>query len=196
MPVGEGGSKKVRGPGRTKRAWAVPPPVSSLSLQRAESHLDMALDPSRSTRRTVLKSLALGTAAGMLGDGVSSTAEPAAQTARGRRLPRTSPEAVGVNSAAILAFVDAVEHAVGGLHSFMLDRHGQVAAEGWWSPYASQYPHQLYSLSKSFTSTAVGLAVTEGRLTLDAPVLSFFPGDALGKVDKNMAAMRVRHLLT
>src|SRR5438309_10018930 len=155
----------------------------------------MALDSSRSTRRTVLKSLALGTAAGMLGH-ASSTAGPTTRAAPGRKLPRIRPEAVGIAPAALLAFVDAAEQKVGGLHSFMLLRHGQVAAEGWWSPYAPQHAHMLFSLSKSFTSTALGLAISEGRLTLDAPVLSFFSSDAPAKVSENLATMRVRHLLT
>jgi CubicO group peptidase (beta-lactamase class C family) len=156
----------------------------------------MSLDPPRNTRRTVLKGLALGTAACLLGDVDSCMAEPRTQAARGRRLSRTSPEAVGIAPAAILAFVDAVDQKVGGLHSFMLLRHGKVAAEGWWAPYAPQHPHMLFSLSKSFTSTAVGLAAAEGYLTVDAPVVPFFPGDAPAKVDEHLAAMRVRHLLT
>jgi CubicO group peptidase (beta-lactamase class C family) len=153
----------------------------------------MTDDPPRSTRRTVLKGLALGTAACVLGDVAAVTADGGG---RGRRLPRVRPEEVGIAPAAILAFVDAVEQKVGGLHSFMLLRHGQVAAEGWWAPYAARYPHMLFSLSKSFASTAVGLAVAEGRLTVDAPVLSFFPEDVPATVSENLAAMRVRHLLS
>jgi CubicO group peptidase (beta-lactamase class C family) len=117
-------------------------------------------------------------------------------TAGARPLPRTDPEALAIDPGGILAFVEAVEQQLGGLHSFMLLRRGQVAAEGWWSPYAAEHPHMLFSLSKSFASTAVGLAVAEGRLTVDDPVLSFFPSDAPEKVDENLAAMRVRHLLT
>jgi len=94
------------------------------------------------------------------------------------------------------AFVDAVEQRVGGLHSLMVLRHGQVAAEAWWAPYAPEHPHMLYSLSKSFTSTAVGLAVAEGRLTVDARVTSFFPDDLPARLDPNLRAMRVRHLLS
>jgi CubicO group peptidase (beta-lactamase class C family) len=78
----------------------------------------------------------------------------------------------------------------------MLLRHGNVAAEGWWKPYDPQYPHALYSLSKSFTSTAIGLAVAEGRLTVDDPVLKFFPEDAPSNPGENLKAMRVRHLLS
>jgi CubicO group peptidase (beta-lactamase class C family) len=156
----------------------------------------MSIHQPRNTRRTVLKGLALGTAACVLGDAASVTAAAASRASRGRKLPRASPEAVGIAPAAVLAFVDAVEQKVGGLHSFMLLRHGKVAAEGWWAPYAPQHPHMLFSLSKSFTSTAVGLAVSEGRLTVDAPVVSFFPGDAPPSPGENLAAMRVRHLLS
>lgn len=112
------------------------------------------------------------------------------------RLPRATPESQGVPSAAIEAFVDAVEAQEAGLHSLMLLRRGRVLAEGWWQPYGPQYPHMLFSLSKSFTSTAVGLAVTEGRLTLDDTVLAFFPEEAPTTVSDNLAAMRVRHLLS
>jgi CubicO group peptidase (beta-lactamase class C family) len=97
-------------------------------------------------------------------------------------------------------FVDAVENEIHDLHSFMLLRHGAVVAEGWWSPYAPDRPHMLFSLSKSFTSTAVGFAVTEGRLSIDDPVISFFPEivDPVEATRSNphLAAMRVRHLLS
>lgn len=111
-------------------------------------------------------------------------------------LPRSTPEAQGVSSSAILAFVRDVEQTLPELHSLMLVRHGQVIAEGWWGPYAPQHRHELYSLSKSFTSTAVGLAMEEGRLSVDDHVLSFFPEEASGAPDANLQAMRVRHLLS
>lgn len=109
-------------------------------------------------------------------------------------LPRTSPETQGIASAAVLRFVEALE--IHEIHSFMLLRHGSVVAEGWWSPYGREYPHMLFSVSKSFTSTAVGLAVAEERFSLDDPVLSFFPDEAPAAVNAHLAAMRVRHLLT
>src|SRR5579864_7009067 len=69
-------------------------------------------------------------------------------------LPRSSPEAQGVDSAALLTLVEAADKSIDSLHSLMLVRHGHVVAEGWWAPYNAQTPHSLYSLSKSFTSTA------------------------------------------
>ena len=92
--------------------------------------------------------------------------------------PRSTPEAQGVSSAALLRFVDEAEQNVDALHSVMVVRHGQVVAEGWWKPYAADEPHMLFSLSKSFTSTAVGLAIADGKLKLDDPILRFFPDDA------------------
>ena len=111
-------------------------------------------------------------------------------------LSRSSPEAQGVASAAIREFVEAADKDVNAMNSFMLVRHGQVVAEGWWTPYSAEVPHVLYSLSKSFTSTAVGLAVSEGKLSVDDEVLKFFPDDAPAALTNNLKSMRVRDLLT
>jgi CubicO group peptidase (beta-lactamase class C family) len=115
------------------------------------------------------------------------------------QLKRSSPEAEGIPSSAILAFIRALEqheHPLDAVHGFMLLRHGSVAAEGWWTPYGPQSPHSQYSLSKSFTSTGIGLAVDQRLLTLDDPVLKFFPNDAPVNPSENLKTMRVRHLLS
>jgi CubicO group peptidase (beta-lactamase class C family) len=111
-------------------------------------------------------------------------------------LSRSSPESQGVSSAQVQAFVEAADQNVHDMHSFMLLRHGHVIAEGWWAPEAAEKPHFLWSLSKSFTSTAVGLAVSEGKLDIDDKVLSFFPKDAPAEPSENLKTMRVRDLLT
>jgi CubicO group peptidase (beta-lactamase class C family) len=111
-------------------------------------------------------------------------------------LPRSTPESQGVSSADVRAFVEAADKQVDTMHSFMLVRHGHVVAECWWKPEAADKPHVLHSLSKSFTSTAVGLAVAEWKLSIDDPVLKFFPEDAPEKPSDKLKAMRVRDLLT
>jgi hypothetical protein len=111
------------------------------------------------------------------------------------QLPRSTPEEQGVSSAAILAFLEAIEKSKHEFHSFMLVRHGHVIAEGWWSPYRAQAKHMLYSLSKSFTSTAVGFAVSEGKLKVNDPSLPF-SRMICPPVSENLAALRVKHLLT
>ena len=119
----------------------------------------------------------------------------AASAGAAQRLPRSSPERQGIASAAILAFVNRADSEIDAMHSFMLLRHGNVVAEGWWSPYDSATPHMLYSLSKSFTSTAVGLAIADGKLSLDDQVMKFFPDEVPANPSANLQSMRVRDLL-
>lgn len=111
-------------------------------------------------------------------------------------LPRATPESQGVASPQVRRFLEVTDVEVKSLHSFMLVRHGHVVAEAWWAPETPEKPHVLWSLSKSFTSTAIGMAVAEKRLTLDDPVLKFFPDEAPAEPSEYLRAMTVRHLLT
>ena len=111
-------------------------------------------------------------------------------------LPRSTPEAQGISSQAILDYVQASDKNVNTLHSFMIVRHGQVIAEGWWKPESADKAHILNSVSKSFNATAVGLAIHEGKLRLSDHVLKFFPADAPPDPSANLKAMTVRDLLT
>jgi len=147
------------------------------------------------TRRIFLKSVGLG-AAGLSVAAMLPSCQTAAALFGNRNLPRSTPEAEGVASDGILAFLDAMAAHQHELHSFMLVRHGRVVAEGWWAPYGPRLNHALYSLSKSFTSTAVGFAVTEGRFTVEDKVSSFFPKELPATVSDHLAALRVKHLLT
>jgi CubicO group peptidase (beta-lactamase class C family) len=124
-----------------------------------------------------------------------SASAPASRSQKPASLPRSSPEQQGIASADLLAFVEAVDKEIDTMNSFMLVRHGHVVAEGWWAPYDRDTPHMLYSLSKSFTSTAVGFAVAEGKLSLDDQVIKFFPDEAPADPPANLRAMRVRDLL-
>src|SRR3954447_18049780 len=110
-------------------------------------------------------------------------------------LPRDTPSAQGVDSAGVEAFLDAVEsHPDVEMHSLMLLSNGLVVTEGWWAPYSADRVHLLYSLSKSFTSTAAGLAAAEGLLDLDRTVLSYFPELAAEITDPRSRSMLVRHI--
>jgi CubicO group peptidase (beta-lactamase class C family) len=108
----------------------------------------------------------------------------------------STPEEEGISSQAILQFIEALEEAQpDAIHSVMIRRHGKVVASGWWTPYNPESPHLLWSLSKSFTSTAIGIAQDEGLLSIDDPVLSFFPEDSPEEPSANLKAMRIRDLL-
>ena len=111
-------------------------------------------------------------------------------------LERATPESQGISSRAISAWIDRVEKEVKYLHSFVIVRHGKIVSEGWWAPYRKDLPHRLFSHSKSFTSTAIGLAVDEGKLDLDERVAEIFPEKMPASPNENLRSLRVRDLLT
>lgn len=111
-------------------------------------------------------------------------------------LPRSTPAKQGVAQLGIAKFFKTIEDHHLELHSMMLVRHGHVVAEHWWKPFAPDKPHMLFSLSKSFTSTAIGLAIAQGLLTENDPILSFFPEYVTPEIDDNMKDLQIRHLLS
>jgi CubicO group peptidase (beta-lactamase class C family) len=92
-------------------------------------------------------------------------------------------------------FLAALE-SFGSVHSVMLVRHGSVIAEQWWSPGGPDVSAEVWSVSKSFTSTAIGLAIAERRLALTDRVIDLLPGEAPAEIDDHLAHLTVRHLLT
>ena len=86
-----------------------------------------------------------------------------------------SPESLGIPSKAIEEFLDELQEKKLCMHSFILLRHGKIAAEGYWQPFDAERKHRIYSISKSFTSIAVGMIINEEKLSLDSKVADFFP---------------------
>jgi len=110
-------------------------------------------------------------------------------------LPRSTPADQQVDPAAILRFLDVVDGRPDiEMHSLMVVRHGQVIAEGWWAPYTADRPQLLYSLSKSFTSTAAAFAQAEGLFDLGDPVVAHFPEFEADITDPRSRAMKIRHV--
>ncbi len=111
-------------------------------------------------------------------------------------LPRTTPEAAGLDPAAVIQFADEIEAARAGLHSFMVIKGGRVAAEGYWRPYSRQSHSHVFSLTKSFTSLGIGFALQEGKLSLEDPVSKYFAADFPDPAPERVMRMTVRDLLT
>ncbi|MEU4834480.1 serine hydrolase [Streptosporangium sp. NPDC023615] len=111
-------------------------------------------------------------------------------------LPRSTPAASGMSSRSITALLDRLEARSVECHSLMVVRRGHVVAEGWWAPYSAERPNLLYSLTKSFTSIAVGLAVTDGLLSLDDRVVDVLPDHVPADVSPRGRRLTVHHLLS
>ena len=108
----------------------------------------------------------------------------------------STPEKEGLDSRYILNFIQKAENEIDELHSLMIIKNGKNIASGWWYPYSSKTPHIMHSLSKSFTSTAIGFAVDEGLLNLNDRVISFFPEYKNSINDVHFREIRIRDLLT
>jgi CubicO group peptidase (beta-lactamase class C family) len=110
-------------------------------------------------------------------------------------LTRSTPAAEKVNAAGITAYAKAVKESGLQLHSYMVLRHGKVIAADWLGDHSATEEHVMYSVSKTFTSTAIGFAVTEGLLKISDKVISFFPNDLPDTVTPYLRELTVRDLL-
>ena len=109
--------------------------------------------------------------------------------------PSVTPESVGIPSRDVLTFLRFLRDRQVDLHSIMMIRHGKMAVEGYFAPYHSERKHRLYSVSKSFTSLAIGRMVTEGLLSLDERIIDHFPDLVGNDPHPWFSSVTVRHLL-
>ena len=116
--------------------------------------------------------------------------------AQTKSLPRSTPEQEGVSSESIVNLIDAFEKKIEFVHSYMIVKNGKVVSEGWWDPYGPNIPHELWSLSKSFTSTAIGFAVEEGLIQIHDFVKDYFPEKSPENPTWQLKQLRVKDLLT
>ena len=109
---------------------------------------------------------------------------------------KVSPESLGIPSGAVSMMLDAMKREHVDLNSFVILRHGKLAAEGWYAPYGPDILHAVHSFTKTVNATAIGFMVSEGLISVDDPVISFFPDETPENPGENLKKMRVRHLLS
>lgn len=110
------------------------------------------------------------------------------------KLPRqqASPEL----DAAFAEYLQAIADAGQDIHSIMILQHGKVVEEKWMGEGHPDSTHIMNSVSKTFTATAVGLAIAEGKLNLEDKVVDFFPEKVPENASDTLKSVTVRHLLT
>ena len=107
-----------------------------------------------------------------------------------------SPEKAGISSRKIMEFIMAAEDYGMNLHSLIMARGNDILAEAYFSPINASFLHRMYSVSKSFVAVAVGLAEQEGLLSLDDPVIKYFPEYAEYPADPRLETATIRDMLT
>lgn len=114
-------------------------------------------------------------------------------------LPRCAPEEIGLASAQVMTCIRALPHSLTAMHGFMAARYGRVFAECWWAPYGADLVHCNHSLGKSYTATAVGIALKEGKLSLNDRMADIFAEEISQRnlaVSELTKRITVRHALT
>jgi CubicO group peptidase (beta-lactamase class C family) len=115
-------------------------------------------------------------------------------------LPRSTPEARGLDPAPLSELVGLIEEGerFPDLHSLLIVKNGFLVLEEYFAGWNSERLHTLQSVSKSFTSALIGIAIENGEIEgIDEPVIDFFPEwhDELA-AEPRRAAMKLEDLLT
>ena len=111
--------------------------------------------------------------------------------------PTATPEEVGVDSAALVEMFDFVRTNGTRVHSVQLARKGKLVLDAYFYPYREEMRHDVASVTKSITSTLVGLAIDKGYLPdVRQPVLALFPERDVASVDTRKRTISVEDLLT
>jgi CubicO group peptidase (beta-lactamase class C family) len=111
---------------------------------------------------------------------------------------RTStPEAQGMDSQKLAKMLDDIKQQNLNLHSFLVIHNGYIVSETYFQSYRQDQKHELYSCTKSFISTLVGIAVDKGYIEgVSRLVKDFFPGRSFENQDARKEAMTLENLLT
>ena len=109
----------------------------------------------------------------------------------------SSPEQQGMDSVQLVRMLDAINARKLDLHSLLIIRHGYLVAEVYYGSNSSTFKHELYSVTKSFTSALIGMAIQKGFIDgVNHPVLDLFADRQVANSDARKQAMTLEHLLT
>ena len=112
-------------------------------------------------------------------------------------LPRATAASQGIDERGLMNFIDTLASLPNtSVHHLMVVRHGKVVAEAHPSPYTQADVHAMYSVSKTVTALAVGIAADRGLLNVDDKVVSFFPDKVPANADPRLREVTVWNLLT
>ena len=108
-----------------------------------------------------------------------------------------SPAEQGMDPQKLTQMTDKIQQDQLHLDSLLVIHNGYLVFEQYYGTYQQDTRHELYSCTKSFVSTLVGIALDQGRIANTAlPVLSFFTGRTFANLDPQKKAMTLEDLLT
>ena len=109
---------------------------------------------------------------------------------------KITPEQAGVSSRNIERMISFLERNGYVFHSLLLMKGDKLFGEYYWKPFDKDFCHRMYSQTKSYVGIAIGLLLEEGKLSLDDPIVKFFPEKIENSPFTHLAEQTVREMLT
>lgn len=108
----------------------------------------------------------------------------------------STPEEQGLDSVKLVEAIQEIQKQNIPVNSLMLIRNGKVLLDTYfYNPYDGAFPHDLASVTKSVMTTLIGIAVGQGKIELDKPMLSYFTGRTIANLDERKESITIRHLV-
>lgn len=109
----------------------------------------------------------------------------------------STPEEQGVDSRTLAEAVNCVREKNLNIHSILVIRNGYIVTDVTFDPFTPDTKHDVASVTKSITSTLIGIAIGKGLIEkIDTPVLDYFPDWDVKNLDAKKRQMTVENLLT
>lgn len=109
----------------------------------------------------------------------------------------TTPEEQGMNSTVLDEMMQYIEDADDATRGLVITRNGYIVKEAYWVYNTVDSFHHIFSCTKSFTGTLIGIALKEGFLdNVSQRVLDFFPDMTIENMDNRKGNMTIEHVLT
>jgi CubicO group peptidase (beta-lactamase class C family) len=111
---------------------------------------------------------------------------------------RTStPEEQGMDSARLNQMLDVIERDRVAIDSVIVVRHGHIVLEKYRRGWHQHTKHHIQSVTKSFTSVLIGIAIHEGLIqNVDQRMVDLFPDYDIANMDARKRSITLLHLLT
>ncbi len=107
-----------------------------------------------------------------------------------------SPEKQGFKSITFHQMLSDISSNQHDIHELLIMRNSQIVLEQYLPPYNESTLHSFKSITKSITSAIVGIAISEGKLTLETTVYEVFPEAFENTDDLRKKEITLRDLLT
>jgi CubicO group peptidase (beta-lactamase class C family) len=108
----------------------------------------------------------------------------------------STPEEQGFDSTVLADGLLALQEGNVHIDSLLIIRNGYVVLDAYFYPYDRSIPHKLASVTKSIMTTLIGIAVDQGAIQLDQPMVSFFPDREIANLDARKDQVTIRHLVS